>query len=383
MRRFGGIKKIKRRGKTIRYYYVSVYDPAKRQTRWVSTNCERLADAKDWVEARRKEEILGLVAEDSRGDIGFDDAVGDWLNSRAGTVSAVTLRNMESRSARFIAHFGSRTLSSIDTAAVREYLRHRSLDTVGKKDPKPISATTVNNDLRNLKAFFSFCVDEGLLISSPCSRLKPYSAEIKRRVRSLSHDEEARLLEACRDTYRRSATGARNQTKDDAHWKQTYTPPKYLHTLVLIALRCGFRRRTLFSLTWDHVDFDGGRWSIPGELMKTREDYRQPIPDSVLKELRAWRLRKPFGSILGLDEGSTVRKSFASAAKRAGLAGLTLHDCRRIYLNRLRALGVSIETAMSLTGHKSLETVMKHYREIPDSEVREAVRRIDLLEPRQ
>ncbi len=37
---------------------------------------------------------------------------------------------------------------------------------------------------------------------------------------------------------------------------------------------------------------------------------------------------------------------------------LTLHDLRRVYLNRLREKGVSLETAMALTGHRSVTTVM-------------------------
>ena len=59
------------------------------------------------------------------------------------------------------------------------------------------------------------------------------------------------------------------------------------------------------------------------------------------------------------------------AARRAALT-LTFHDLRRIFLNRLREKSISIETAMALTGHRSLKVVMEHYREVPEKDLREA-----------
>ncbi len=56
---------------------------------------------------------------------------------------------------------------------------------------------------------------------------------------------------------------------------------------------------------------------------------------------------------------------------------LTLHDLRRVYLNRLRENGVSLETAMALTGHRSVTTVMKYYREVSQQDLASAVRSID------
>ena len=65
----------------------------------------------------------------------------------------------------------------------------------------------------------------------------------------------------------------------------------YLYPLVLTAIRCGFRRRTLLSLRWKDLDLSNGVWRIPAEFMKTAEDYQAPVPRSVVKELRAYRAR--------------------------------------------------------------------------------------------
>ncbi len=56
---------------------------------------------------------------------------------------------------------------------------------------------------------------------------------------------------------------------------------------------------------------------------------------------------------------------------------ITLHDLRRVYLNRLREKGVSLETAMALTGHRSVTTVMKYYREVSQEDLASAVKSID------
>ena len=78
-------------------------------------------------------------------------------------------------------------------------------------------------------------------------------------------------------------------------------------------------------------------------------------------------------SIFGLRPEAVLSKSFQSAVRRTGIAGFTFHDCRRVYLNRLRQSGVSIETAMALTDHKSLATVLQYYREVPEADLQEAV----------
>ncbi len=73
-------------------------------------------------------------------------------------------------------------------------------------------------------------------------------------------------------------------------------------------------------------------------------------------------------TIFGLTPTSDINPAFRTAVKRAGL-NLTLHDLRRVYLNRLRENGVSLETAMALTGHRSVATVMKYYREVSQQDL--------------
>jgi integrase len=162
---------------------------------------------------------------------------------------------------------------------------------------------------------------------------------------------------------------------------------------VATALRTGLRRRTLLSLRWQDADLKGGTWNIPGEAMKTARPYTQPIAPSVVAELTAYRRRllekkgatavKPGAPIFQLGAGATFKRAFKSAVERAGLKGLTFHGLRAAFLNRLRDRGIPIDVAAELTGHASLQVLMKHYREVPAAETRKAVQALDQVEAKE
>ncbi len=49
----------------------------------------------------------------------------------------------------------------------------------------------------------------------------------------------------------------------------------------------------------------------------------------------------------------------------------------------MREKGVSLDTAMALTGHRSVATVMKYYREVSQIDLASAVRSIDATAARE
>ncbi|MCI0651663.1 MAG: site-specific integrase [Planctomycetes bacterium] len=398
MVRYGTIRRLTPRGKPTSTYFVRVYRGGGKDT-WLSTGCKTRQAALAWVQdqqlerAQERSRPSRLPIETKH----FSEVFALWLESKQGMVSQKHFGDLRHRESFWLPYFGNRVIANITASDVRRYLQLRKVGAVpGALTGKPIAVYTLNNDLTWLKALFSFAIDEGWIERSPARAIKPMPGAMKRRIRTLALEEETRLLNACRESpstiveAKRNIGGRRGGASTDEKRKfaQKARVQPYLYYLVLTALYCGFRRRTLLSLRWRDIDFAAKRWRVPGEFVKTATDYEAPIPARVLKELAEYRetLRqgedavarcRPDASIFGLRATSSIRKSFQSAVRRAGLRGFTFHDCRRVYLNRLRDNGVSMETAMALTGHRSIQTVLEHYRQVPEADLLEAVKRID------
>ena len=400
---FGKIQRLQKHGKPSRFYYVREYDSDTQRDRWTSTKCTTRKAAQEWVRTREMELALGTDRKQARSAVSFPDGLLVWLEAKRSTVSRKQAQALESMTNFWQAYFGSKLIREITTSDLRRYLTHRAAGTVpGRRTLRPLSVATVNNDIVAIRDFFTFAVNEGWIDRSPASGVKRRPGAIKNRVRSLTPQEEQALLEACRRAEPVTVTAKRNgggraggkNARAKSTFKQPRRVPDYLYPLTFVALRCGFRRRTLLSIRWCDVDLKKRRWQIPGEYMKTRETYQAPVPKSVVAELNRYRswLAESIGAessyrldheerIFGLSPDSDIGRSFQSAVRRAGLDGLTFHDLRRCYLNRLRERGVPIDTAMRLTTHRSFQTVLKFYREVPEADLLRAVDAIDDPEP--
>jgi len=62
-----------------------------------------------------------------------------------------------------------------------------------------------------------------------------------------------------------------------------------------------------------------------------------------------------------------MRRSWASACRKAGVPGLILHDLRRSAVRNLERAGISRSVAMKLTGHKT-EAVYRRYAIVSEAD---------------
>lgn len=120
-----------------------------------------------------------------------------------------------------------------------------------------------------------------------------------------------------------------------------------------------------------HVNLNAGwLWLEPGEG-KSGEGRDFPlIPE--LREVLAQQLEKT--AALELATGQSIpwlfhktgtpigsfRKVWATASKRAGLAGKILHDFRRTAVRNLERAGVPRSAAMAMVGHQT-ESIYRRY----------------------
>lgn len=403
---YGTPQRLRRHGTLTRNYFVRVYETESGRRTWVTTGCKTLKNAREWIATQRMYAAMGSDRADAQkaSEMTFSEAHEIWMEEKRGKVSEERFSLLKILGNAFwIRVFGKRRLRDITTEEIQKYSRKRKAGLLGKgrRKGKAISPRTVNEDLRNLSSIFNYCLRKGWVHRSPMIGVEKWSGEPRRRVRMITAEEEARLLAACREatiidvSAKRNVGGPRGgkSSKEPSQFRQTVPVPDYLYPLVLTALNCGFRRRTLLSVRWRDIDLEKKEWRIPAEFLKVPEDYHAPVPDLVTRELREYRQRiveecrkrsvspvdrlAPGSRIFGLTPQSSIHRSFERAVQRSGLVGLTFHDLRRIYVNKLRQLGVSLETAMRLSAHRSVQTVLKYYREVQPEELREAVRVLD------
>ncbi|MBI4603650.1 MAG: tyrosine-type recombinase/integrase [Planctomycetes bacterium] len=388
-----------------RKWYTRFFDRGSNQRGWLSLGAEKLKEARERLATLRMREAMGperaraLNAE----ALTLGEAVAHWLSEKKERVSRGRFA-IYSYQARYWREFFGESMRLADLTAdhVRAFLRRRktgALSAAKGELARPLSATTINEELAALRNFLNAAVRNEWLAHNPALAVEKYRGEIRRRVRTITVEEEGALLRACREPAKLTVAARRNLggrtggkvSSEPRTFEVTSVPPPHLHPIVLVALKSGLRRRTILSLRWRDLDLERGQWNIPGELVKTSEPYTQPMAASVSEALGEWQRTqlervgpesvRHDAAVFGLGPGSSLKKAFARAVRRAGLEGLTFHDLRRVFLNRLRERGVPLDVAVTLTGHRSLAVVMKHYRETPAAEVNRALEALDGMRP--
>lgn len=200
---------------------------------------------------------------------------------------------------------------------------------------KVVSGATVNREFNVL----SHAIDtarrewEIYLPFNPCTLVRRPPPG-RPRNRRLVGDEEQRLIAACR--------AARN--------------PWLVH-FVALAIETGMRRGELLGLQWSNVDFAKCTAFLP--ITKNGESRGVPLSTravAVLRALPASATDRVFGGLTA----EALKQSFQRAVRRAGIAGLRLHDLRHEATSRLFEKGLNVMEVASVTGHKTLQ-MLKRY----------------------
>ena len=142
----------------------------------------------------------------------------------------------------------------------------------------------------------------------------------------------------------------------------------YLPLFILIGLYTGQRKEALLSLRWSQIDLESGRmdFNSPDDRRTKKRRSRIPIPPRLMPHLRRARTR---GTDLGFvihDNGKKIgdiKKSFASACRRAALADVTTHVLRHTCATWLMQRGVAKWEAAGFLAmtQQTLERVYGHH----------------------
>ncbi len=139
---------------------------------------------------------------------------------------------------------------------------------------------------------------------------------------------------------------------------KTYTP--HLRPVVEMALLTGMRRGEMLSLTWEQIR-NGFIYLTETKSGKARQI---PINDrlaEVHKEVRRENQLKSSYVFCDSQERRflEVKRSFASACRKAGIEAFRFHDLRHTFASQLVMRGASLKAVQELLGHASLAMTMR------------------------
>jgi integrase len=161
----------------------------------------------------------------------------------------------------------------------------------------------------------------------------------------------------------------------------------HLKPVLIFALNTGCRKGEILGLTWDRVDLKHG--FIHLDKTKAGEPRQIPI-NATLRETLAGLVRRVDSPLVfynpkPLDKPKTedpaavtktkraalgrwhdLKRSFATACRKAKLQDFRFHDLRHTFASQLVMAGVDLTTVSRLLGHASLTMTLRYSHLAPD-----------------
>jgi integrase len=254
---------------------------------------------------------------------------------------------------RLYPFFSGRALNDLTPADIRTYIDGRKSAGVGPG--------TINKEVGLLSAAINYARREwDWDIPNPAARRK--LKEPEGRVRWITRAEAASLIRAAESEPKSSHLGG----------------------FIRLALHTGCRKGELLELEWKRADLQAGLIHLEAE--HTKAGRRRSIPMN--REARAaiigrarYRAQHCPDSrwVFCREDGSriqAVKRSFATACRRAGIVDYHIHDMRHTCAAWLVTAGVPLTEVRDLLGHSSVK-MTERYAHLAPENVRAAVALLD------
>jgi len=243
--------------------------------------------------------------------------------------------------------FAGKTLKEIKKSDVEKFKKAR-LDSETRYERKR-SPATVNRELAVLSGVLTLAVDDELIPSNPCRKVKQLRMD-NQRSRYLTHDEEKRLMAAL----------------EGQDW---------LKSVVVMAIHTGMRRGEIFKLRWFDVDFSRGLIHVRDT--KTAKDRDVPMSGAVREMLE--RQPKTSGHVFPSPKTGgqlvDIKRPFGLACDAAKIKDLRFHDLRHTAATRMADAGINVVVIAEILGHGDIRTT-KRYAHAMEEAKREAMEKL-------
>ncbi|MFQ5570006.1 MAG: tyrosine-type recombinase/integrase [Rhodothermales bacterium] len=272
--------------------------------------------------------------------------------------------------------------NSLRAGSLVQHVEQRHVEKFLDRD---LSAATLHTYHTRLKAFFEWCVDQGMIRENPMRRVpKP---KLKRKEKQfLTRQQYERLLRCIE---------ADAMMKESGVVKQASLKPgevRWLVDVVRLGIGTGLRLGELTSLRWSAVDLESHLITVRNTndfTTKSGHERRIPVEGEafeVLHRLHEERESETDGYVFrgtSLREGTKeklndeyVSKRFLHYVRLAKLPeGLSFHSLRHTYISWMIMQGVPVPVVQKLAGHADIKTTMGYAHLAPDS-LRDAVQRV-------
>ena len=220
-----------------------------------------------------------------------------------------------------------------------------------------VSTTTINNYIRNLKAFFTWYADT-TQTSNPTVKIKQLRNERKAQEYLEDHEIE-KLLKI---------------------FDRSYFPEHRDFMVIMLILDTGMRLGECLQVTTDDLDMDDRTICLPAENTKGRRTRFVFFSVKTAKSLQRWlryKDRYTNGKLLFPKKSGLPLEihSFESGFKRyLGRAGIdkaySPHALRNNFAKRCLMNGMDIYTLSRILGHSSVSVTENAYLDLTDRDLR-------------
>ena len=307
------------------YYYQFEYE----KKRYVfSTHLTKKKEAEKVAEAERSRiirEQTGVIPK--KINIPFQKIWAEY------TKTANDMTNKQYYGKHLLRYFKDKNIVEITREDVIEFQNARKTHYIKEKYPdreiQDISFRGINITTNILSNLLNYCVTRGYINTNPAVKLKKLREGKRDRV--LSDNEIMKLQGAC----------------------QTETTRNIVAFLILT----GVRVSEALAIRWTDIDDD----KIRIYRSKTQSASEIPVTTGVrtILERQTEHKGKYLFEYRGRKIGS-IKKSFTTAVRRAGLEDVHIHDLRRTYITRLIRAGIDIKSVMDSAGHTNIETTARY-----------------------
>lgn len=153
--------------------------------------------------------------------------------------------------------------------------------------------------------------------------------------------------------------------------------PRWLKSIVVIALNTGLRESNILNLRWSQVNLFSSLLIIGGSEMKNQDSIGIPLTSEALDTLRELHKVKQVEGYVFHEEGRRIyarklHRAFVQVCEIAGLRDFRFHDLRHTFASYLRQRGVDLHILAKLLGHRDLRMTQR-YAHLSVENLRDAV----------